>query len=106
LRAFTLIEVLISLYIAVLGVLVFYEVVYNHKKILTFQERRDDFYLKASLIMDKEANFTIKNDSILRELRKKYEIKVRKENFKRFFVEEIEIYNKTNRAVFYGFGIK
>jgi hypothetical protein len=106
LRAFTLIEVLISLYIAVLGVGVFYEVVYNHKKILSLKEKRDDFYLKASLIMDKEANFTIKNDSILRELKRRYKVRIKRKDFKEFFIKEIEVYNKTNRAVFYGFGIK
>jgi prepilin-type N-terminal cleavage/methylation domain-containing protein len=88
LRAFTLIEVLISVLILFISASIFYSIVGNTKKLVNFYTKTKEKTLKSSIILENKnvknayeevIGFNINNDEIIQDLKKdKIKIKIKK----------------------------
>ena len=125
-RAFTLIEVVIAVYIAVIAVYALYSVYGNLKHMFVISDKKKEFALYSSVVpvegrssgnlYEALREFNITNDEIIRTLKKvslkteKKEIFSRKINIDNLniigTINSIKVYNSTNSVYYYNFGLK
>ena len=119
-KAFTLIEVIVSVMILLIATAVFFGFTQNSYRLYSLFEKRMDFELKSSIVLTEEKggnlkeilkSFNIRNDKILHALNKKIELEKKidlKEDFNgtNIIIYRLKAYNSTNSARVYSIGIK
>ncbi len=119
-KAFTLLEVLVSVMILLLASAVFFSLTSNSVHLFNLFEKRKYFELKATVPLTEEkggnlkeilVNFKIRNDKILKALNQKIEFEKRvdlKQDFNdtNVMIYRLNAYDKTNSLKIYSLGIK
>jgi len=118
-RAFTLIEVLVSVIIIVMASAAFFEITQNSYRLYELFEKKKEFDLKATIPLIEEKGgslkeiipFDIKNDKILKaldediEFEKKVDLKT-EFNDTRITLYRLKAYNKTHSKEIYSAEVK
>jgi len=124
-KAFTLIEVMISVIIFFITVTAVFEIVKNNTRLISLIQKNNDFSLKASVAVlspqkknnyERVKEFNITNDEVIRDMKKdKITVEIKPDLNREYnisgirfkeTVNKLKAFDKTNSITVYSVGIK